>query len=287
MTTRRRKTTKVKRRKEAAAAGRHRSSAADLQTQLDQRIRELDEALEQQTATSEVLQVISRSPGNLKPVFDAMLENAVRICGAKFGDLYLRDADAFRMVATHNSPSAYAAARMRDPLLRPPSDTPLGLVAITKQVAHIADITTIPSYVERHPFVIAGVELAGYRTVLAVPMLKDNALIGAITICRQEVRPFTDKQIELLVRFAAQAVIAIENTRLLSVFQSFVRQHHGFGAPHGVRDQAFLVQSFHRSPVERFPNALTIVPTQEQEREHAVVDAVGNDCHLRTSGSCR
>src|SRR5262249_13172027 len=145
------------------------------------RTRELTEALEQQTATSEVLHVISSSPGELEPVFQAMLENATRICEAKFGDLYLRDGDAFRMAATHNSPSAYAAARRRAPLLRPPPDAPLGLVAMTKQVAHITDITTIPSYVEGHPFVVAGVELAGYRTVLAVPMLKENELVGAIT----------------------------------------------------------------------------------------------------------
>src|SRR5262249_23099877 len=136
------------------------------------RTRELSESLEQQTATSEVLQVISSSPGELEPVFQAMLANAVRICEAKFGDLYLRDQDALRMVATHNSPPAYAAARRRDPLLRPPPDAPLGLVATTKLVAHIADITKIPSYIEGHPFVAAGVELGGYRTVLAVPMLR-------------------------------------------------------------------------------------------------------------------
>src|SRR5262249_48154880 len=132
-----------------------------LPNELRQRTDDLSEALEQQTATSEVLGVISSSPGELEPVFQTMLENAKRLCEAKFGDLYLRDRDGFRMVATHNSPPAYAAARRREPLVRPPPDAPLGLVATTKQVAHIPDITTIPSYIEGNPFVAVGVELGG------------------------------------------------------------------------------------------------------------------------------
>ena len=187
-----------------------------LLNELRQRTDDLSESLEQQTATSEVLKVISSSRGELVPVFDAMLANAARICEAKFGMLYLRDGDGFRAVAaTRDAPTAYVESRHRGQL-RPPPDGPLGRAAATKQVVHIDDIREIQSYRDGHPYIVDAVELGNFRTALAVPMLKDDEFVGAITITRQEVLPFTDKQIELVQNFAAQAVIAIENARLLN-----------------------------------------------------------------------
>jgi GAF domain-containing protein len=176
----------------ASKAATRRDPAPAGQTEVTRLTRELDEAREQQTATSEVLRIISSSPSNLYPVFEAILANATRICEAKFATLFLCDADAFRVVAMHNSPPAYAEVRLREPLIRPPLDTVLGRVCASKDVVQIDDVRKRKSYIERDPYTVAAVELGGYRTVLGVPILKQSALIGVINIYRQEVRPFTN-----------------------------------------------------------------------------------------------
>src|SRR5215472_18705757 len=176
--------------------------ACELERKLEARTRELAEAREQQIATSEMLRVISNLPGELEPVFQSMLENATRLCEAKFGSLYLREGQAFRLFAQHNAPAAYAAyvEERRRILLRPIPGSALGRMVATKQPAQIADVQAEPVY--RSDPVRAGfLKLTGARTLVDVPMLKENELIGAIHIYRQEVRPFTDKQIELVSNF--------------------------------------------------------------------------------------
>jgi len=195
-----------------------------LLNELRQRTSDLSESLEQQTATSEVLRVISSSQGELEPVFQAMLANATRICGAEFGMLWLAEGDGFRPVALHGVSPVLAEMRRREKVFYVDPETPLRRLAQTKQLEHIADATREPAYIKGLQPFKEFVDVFGARTFVMVPMLKDGAPLGAMAIYRKEVRPFTDKQIALVQNFAAQAVIAIENARLLNELRQSLQQ---------------------------------------------------------------
>src|SRR6516162_8928694 len=189
---------------------------ARLLNELRHRTDDLSESLERQTATSEVLKVISSSPGDLQPVFDAILTNATDLCGAGFASLRLSEGDQFRTVSLYNAPATLVEHWRSTPLVRPHPESALGRAARTKQVIQIDDVKKGPAYSNRDSLSVAGADLGGYRPVLAVPMLREDVLVGVVSVYRQAIRPFTEKQIELVKSFASQAAIAIENTRLLN-----------------------------------------------------------------------
>ena len=209
-----------------AMAGQLQESYADLEKKVELRTHELSEALEQQTATSEVLRVISASPGELQPVFEAMLENATRLCEANYGTLWIREADGqVRIAALHGAlPEAFVRKWGVGTQYRPSPSVPTARVIETRQPVQIADLKEDASYRQRAPLAVASVDDAGIRSLISVPMVKDDAVVGALNIYRREVRPFTDKQVELVTNFANQAVIAIENTRLLSELREALEQ---------------------------------------------------------------
>jgi GAF domain-containing protein len=209
-----RKLAKLKRRAVQTDPGRPLTFAAVGDAHPD--TRELNEAREQLAATSEILHAISSSRGELQPIFQSMLNNAARLCEAKFGSMWLVEGDGFRPVALHNVPPALAAGRQPDQIIHFLPQTPVGRLAKTKRLVHVADIRSDPGYAKGFALLRELADVGGARTLLMVPMLKEHELVGAYAIYRLEVRPFTDQQISLVQNFAAQAVIAIEYARLLN-----------------------------------------------------------------------
>src|SRR5215469_10302148 len=202
---------------------------ADLERQLAERTAERDaykaerdEAFEQQTATTEVLGVINSSPGDLIPVFEAIIEKAMRLCEATHGTLFTYDGDLFHVAAMHSDPRLVGWHQQLGPF-RPPADTGAGRISRGERLVHTADVRELDAF-RTSPEFRQAAETGGFRSVLSVALRRDEVLLGILTVYRREVRPFTDKQITLLQNFAAQAVIAIENARLITETREALEQ---------------------------------------------------------------
>src|ERR1700730_542245 len=223
MKTRRRKTTKLRHRKEPTPVRGRSSAGVGRETKMARLARELREALEQQTATSEVLQVISRSRGELDTVFKAMLAKATTLCEASYGALWLSEGGVIRNAAFHGALPAAFTQQWRTAVIPLSEDVPVTRVALSRKPVQVADLRKDRAYLAGHRLAVGSVGVGGLRALVVVPMLKEDEFIGAVAIYRKEVRPFTDKQIQLLETFADQAVIAIENARLFDEAQARTR----------------------------------------------------------------
>src|SRR5262249_25897281 len=187
-------------------------------------LNELRESLQQQTATSEVLRVVSSSPGDLRPVFQALLENATRVCASNFGTMYLREGDAFRTVAMHGAPPAYVEARMKEPVFSPGPGTGLGRTAQTREVVHVADVTAEPAYATRDPLRVAAVESGGARPLVPVLVRRGMGLSGLFSIYGGKVRHFRNKQFACLQNSPNQQFSRCEIARLLNELRESLQQ---------------------------------------------------------------
>src|SRR6185436_13480837 len=248
-----------------------RESYAGLERKVDERTAELKEALQQQTATSEVLRIISRSPSELTGVFEAILANATSLCEATYGVLWLREGDGFRMAALHG---ALPAAQWRvGMLVRPSPDVPLARVVETRKSVHILDMRTDHGYLSGAPLPVAAVQVAGMRTLLLVPMLKDDEVVGEVAIYRTEVRAFTERQIALIGNFADQAVIAIENVRLFNETKESLEQQTATSEilkviSSSTTDTQPVFEAIVQSGLKLFPDAAVVVTRPEGGEVH-------------------